>query len=95
MKYKKPKEGVVIDTAQEEPKQISRFNPEIHIRSDLLENMSLNDLLLQHSLMQKRLRGAGSIANIQMQQSIQRGIDVLLSLIEEKSVDVRDDNLIF
>ena len=96
MKNKKPKEGVVYDT-NDYYKELkpTEFDPNTQLRADLWDQMSVNDLWLQHVIIQKRLLGARSIGNYPMEQQIQKGLDRLLLLIEEKSTDIKDNSLVF
>ena len=89
---KKPKEGVVIDTAAPPPKN-KKFDPNTELRSDLWETMSLNDLWLQKILMQQKIDFANNIGNSALKIQLERGMQVLQVLIEEKQT-VSDTHLI-
>ena len=88
---KKPKEGVVIDTAA--PPQNKKFDPNTELRSDLWEDMPLNDLWLQKILLQEKIGFCSQIGNANMKIQMDRAMTVLQMIIEEKQT-VSDTNII-
>ena len=89
---KKPKEGVVIDTAAPRPKD-KKFDPNTELRSDMWGNMPLNDLWLQKILLQEKINFCNQIGNGNMKIQLERAMAFLQALIEEKQ-SVSDTHLI-
>lgn len=71
------------------------FDPNTELRSDLWENLSLNDLWLQKILLQQRINYCVSTGKIDIRKQMERGMKFLQVIIEEKSRKEKPDDTIY
>lgn len=78
----------------EERKELS-FDPNTELRSDMWEQLSLQDLWLQKILLQQRINICNSTGKIEVRNQLERGMKFLQVHIDEKSKKESIENSVF
>lgn len=78
----------------EEKKKLS-FDPNTDLRSDMWEQLSLQDLWLQKILLQQRINICISTGKVEVRKQLEKGMKFLQVYIDEKGKKESIENSVF